>query len=85
MIITAELSLYPLHETYGKEILQFIEKFQTVSGIAVEINAMSTLITGDYDKIMELLKKEIKPVFKAMKSVMIIKISNGCLVNEHPE
>jgi len=85
MIVMAELSLYPLHEGYGAEILQFIEKIQSVSGISVETNAMSTLITGEYDEIMRLLNKEIKAVFSALKAVIILKISNGCLVNEQYE
>ena len=82
MIVTVELSLYPLHEGYGAEILHFIEKIQSLSAISVETNAMSTLITGDYDTIMQLLQEEIRPVFQASKAAFIIKISNGCLVDE---
>jgi uncharacterized protein YqgV (UPF0045/DUF77 family) len=82
MIIIAELSLYPLREKYGEEILRFVEKIRSATGISVETNAMSTLITGEYDDLMNLLQKEIKPVFNALKAVIVIKISNSCLIDE---
>lgn len=82
MIITVEMSLYPLQEAYGEKILQFLEKIQSVSGMKIQTNSMSTLITGDYDGVMQMLQKEIKPVFHDQKAVFIIKISNGCLVDE---
>ncbi len=81
-MVIAEISLYPLHELYGAEVLRFIEKIQSDPGISLEVNAMSSLITGEYDDIMRLLHEEFKPVFNALKAVVIIKISNGCLINE---
>lgn len=82
MIVTVEISLYPLQETYGEKIMHFLEKIQSVSGINVQTNSMSTIITGDYDIIMQMLQDEIRPVFHDLKAVLIIKISNGCLVDE---
>ena len=80
MIITAELSLYPLKVNYEEEILGFLEKIKAIEGVTVEINAMSTLITGDYDAIMRLLMTEMKLFLKEHKAVFILKVSNGCLV-----
>ena len=81
MNITAELSLYPLQVNYDEEILGFLEKIQAIEGIAVEINAMSTLITGNYDAIMSLLTTEMNLFLKDHKAVFILKVSNGCLVD----
>lgn len=85
MIIKAEISLYPLREEYGKEIIQYIDQIQTHPGLSVETNSMSTLISGEYDEIMSLFNEEIRRVFTALKAVIILKISNGCLVNKYPE
>lgn len=82
MIVTVEMSLYPLQEGYREEIMNFLEQIQSIPGIGVETNSMSTLISGDYDAIMQLLHEKIRPVFNDMKAVFIIKISNGCLVDE---
>jgi len=82
MIVTVEMSLYPLQEAYGEKIMHFLEKIQSVTGINMQTNSMSTLITGDYDTIMQMLQEEIRSVFHDQKAVFIIKISNGCLVDE---
>ncbi len=82
MTISAEISLYPLRETHDADVLQFIEKIQSHPGITVETNAMSTLMTGDYDEIMNLIHEEVRHIFTRQKAVLIVKISNGCLVNE---
>ena len=42
---------------------------------------MSTLITGNYDAIMSLLTTEMKLFLKEHKAVFILKVSNGCLVD----
>jgi uncharacterized protein YqgV (UPF0045/DUF77 family) len=85
MKISAEISLYPLQKTYDQQILKFIEKITANKDITTETSAMSTLLTGDYDEIMTLISDELKGVFKYRKAVCILKISNGCIVDEQSE
>ena len=82
MNITAEISLYPFSESYDTEILEFLEKISSGKGIAVETTAMSTLLTGNYETIMNLVRDELKFFFRNHKAVCMMKISNGCLVDE---
>ena len=82
MNITAEISLYPLQEQYGDKILEFLEKIQSDNRISIETNAMSTLFTGEYDIIMNILTLELKQFFEDYKAVCIVKISNGCIIDE---
>lgn len=82
MIITLEISLYPLNGQYDKEIMDFIDAMQQHPDIRVEVGTMSTLLTGAYDPLMEVVSKELKQFFTNHTAVSIIKISNGCLVNE---
>jgi uncharacterized protein YqgV (UPF0045/DUF77 family) len=82
MNISAEISLYPLQEQYGEKILEFLEKIQADNRISIETNAMSTLLTGDYDTIMEILTQQLRQFFEDHKAVFIVKISNGCIIDE---
>ncbi len=80
MQITAEISLYPLQDEYGKEILEFLEEFNKAESIEISTNAMSTLLTGEYDAVMHLITEKLKPVFDSHKAVFLLKLSNGCRV-----
>jgi uncharacterized protein YqgV (UPF0045/DUF77 family) len=82
MNITAEVSLYPLEENYGEKIMEFLHGLHTNHGISVETSAMSTLLTGDYETIMKMLNEGMQNFFENHKAVCILKISNGCMVNE---
>ncbi|MEM1144004.1 MAG: YkoF family thiamine/hydroxymethylpyrimidine-binding protein [Pseudomonadota bacterium] len=47
MIVTAELSLYPLADDYLRTIKAFIENLNEQAGLTVVTNAMSTQIRGE--------------------------------------
>ena len=80
MKTTIEISKYPLNENYEPPILNFIERLNTHENIEVKTNATATHLVGDYDKIMELLQKEIKHSFETYgKAIFVIKILNGAL------
>ena len=75
MKITVELSLYPLKKKYKKPIKKFIRSLKEKKKIGIYTTAMSTYITGDYNKVMKLLQKELKHVFtKNQHVVTVIKI-----------
>lgn len=52
MTLTAELSLYPLQESYITVIQSFIDDLHTRDGLNIVTNAMSTQIRGDHDQVM---------------------------------
>lgn len=60
MEISVEISMYPLTEDYLGYIKDFIERLENIQGISVVGNTISTQIFGDYDRVMDILKKEIK-------------------------
>ncbi|MEM6300830.1 MAG: YkoF family thiamine/hydroxymethylpyrimidine-binding protein [Pseudomonadota bacterium] len=61
MIITAELSLYPLQSDYIEVIQAFIQKLNERDGLSVHTNAMSTQILGEaqtvFAAVQELLEQ----------------------------
>ena len=80
MTITVEISYYPLADNYTGIIDRFIDDI-SVEGIAVEVGKMSTLLTGKYDKIMNVLNRSMKTVMADFPSVFTLKISNSCPVD----
>lgn len=77
MILSIEISMYPLSKSYGPPILDFIERMKAYDQLQVRSNTMSTQILGDYDLLMDLLKKEIKTSFETdITSVMVMKLVN---------
>ena len=78
MFITAEISLYPLCDNYGKYINEFLHCLRRHEDIEVQTTIMSTTLSGSYENIMDVLYKEIKPVFEKHNAVFTIKIANAC-------
>jgi uncharacterized protein YqgV (UPF0045/DUF77 family) len=56
MQLTAELSLYPLSENYIQIVLAFIETLEQSGGLTIRRNAMSTQISGDATKVMQVIQ-----------------------------
>lgn len=78
MNIMVDISLYPFQKDYDKEILDFIESLKKDNELFIQTNAMSTQISGDYDKVFNVLQHTIKNQFEKGKSLFVIKITNGC-------
>jgi uncharacterized protein YqgV (UPF0045/DUF77 family) len=60
MTLTAELSLYPLHEDYIPVISALIQDLNTYEGLTVVTNAMSTQIQGDHDVVMMAVSETLR-------------------------
>lgn len=74
MKISVELTLTPLQDEYEPAIINFIRKLRA-SGLRVIENPLSTLVYGDYDRVMELLNEEIKTAFEEIdRGLVYIKI-----------
>ncbi len=71
---SVDISLYPLKEDYIPAIAEFIDRISQYPQISVTRNDLSTQLFGDYDKIMDILKKEIRYSWETWgKGVFVIK------------
>jgi len=80
MTISLEISLYPFANEYSEAVNIFIKNLYSQANIKIETNSMSTIITGDYQIVMNLITNEFKDFFENNKAVFVMKLSNGCLL-----
>tara|TARA_B100000674_G_scaffold121344_1_gene92727 strand:- start:369 stop:632 length:264 start_codon:yes stop_codon:yes gene_type:complete len=84
MNVSIEMTLMPLNDNYKDVIKDFILSIRN-SEFKVLENPLSTQIYGDYDKLIDLLKVEIKDVFSKNEGIMVnLKIVNGDRSNYQP-
>ena len=77
MNASIEISMYPLKSDYEAPILDFITRLNQYSGLSVRTNQMSTQVFGEYELLMDAVKKEIAGSFLADDtSVFVLKILN---------
>lgn len=55
MIMTVEISMYPLQQDYKPLILAFIAKLNSYPGLRINTTATATTIIGDYVQVMRTL------------------------------
>jgi len=77
MKVTCEISLYPFHKKYKETIINFVQRLKTYKKIVIETNGMSTQLFGDYELIMDILKKEFRSTFENDKAVFVFKMAKG--------
>lgn len=78
MEISVEISYYPLDNQYDKMVTEFLEALSEYKKCEIKIGLMSTLIIGDYDNIMDMLKITLKPFLENYPSVFKISIASAC-------
>ncbi len=83
MKITAEISYYALMERYQEPVRNFINEIRRNPKIKLEPGTMSSMLTGDFEEVMDLLKQQIKPFMEKYPSVFSLKISNACRSSEN--
>jgi len=75
MKVAVEISMYPLTNDYEKPILAFIDRLSAYDGLEVKVTDLSTQVHGDYDVLMDCMKKEMKRSFEEGGStVMVYKV-----------
>ncbi len=60
MMLTAEISLYPNHENFIPPIKRFIDRLNTYEDITVQTFPTATIVMGEHDRVMDILKVEMK-------------------------
>ena len=61
MQVSVDLSLYPLTPDYEEPIIAFIKRLRDQEGIEVATNQLATQLTGDYERVMEVLTEAMRP------------------------
>ena len=78
MQVSIDVSLYPLNEKFIPLINEFINDLKKYNNIEIRTNSISTLLFGEFDDLMSILKIEIEKTFKKeINSVLNMKIVNG--------
>jgi len=72
MIITAEISLYPLQEDYKEQVIQFIKSMNAHDRLIVRTTAMSTYVAGQYEDVMHMLTVELKQLFLTLPNCSLV-------------
>lgn len=60
MEVSVDISLYTLTDKYRDYVQSFIDRLNNTAGLTIVENTISTQVFGDYDLVMDTLKKEIK-------------------------
>lgn len=82
MIATVEISMYALTDGYAEKVIDFIQRIKQHPGIKVEVNGLSTQLFGEYDHLMDVLKKEIRSDFENGKAVFLMKLAGSELTKD---
>jgi uncharacterized protein YqgV (UPF0045/DUF77 family) len=72
------MSFYPLTGEFIPPILDFIERLKAQPGLQVATNSMSTQVSGDYDRVFEALKAELRRSLEGPhRAVLVMKVLGG--------
>ena len=79
MEIGVEISLYPLAEQFVPEIHDFIARLAAAGDLKVVSGSMSTQVFGEYDRVFETLRRELRATFDSRaeqggKAVFVLKL-----------
>jgi uncharacterized protein YqgV (UPF0045/DUF77 family) len=78
MIITVEVSMYPLQENYKDPITAFIERLHTYAGLRINTTATATTVTGEYQTVMRMFSEMLEWSYNTYgKAVYVTKFIPG--------
>lgn len=78
MHVAVEMSLYPLTGEFIPPILDFIERLKAQPGLQVVTNSMSTQVSGEYGRVFDALKSEIRASLAGPhRVVLVMKVLGG--------
>ncbi|WP_291727789.1 thiamine-binding protein [Bernardetia sp.] len=73
MIVSVEISVYPLVEDYKPAVKSFIKIISQNSNLKILVNGISTHIFGELSEVMPSLEKAIESCFEAQKASVVVK------------
>lgn len=85
MRITAEISLYPLHDKHIPAVQSFVRAIREVPGLDLTVNQMSTQLTGELRDVSRAIEKALEHSFHAGRpQVLVAKYLNADLPLHEP-
>ena len=78
MEITLEISYYPLQNEYDKLVSEFIEDLLKYRNIQINTGIMSSLVTGEYNDVMDALRDSMLPFLEKYPSVFRLSVASAC-------
>ena len=80
MRITAEMSLYPLHENFVADIRDFIDELNAQPGLEIVTNQLSTQVRGEFADVTGAINHCLKRTMTAgAHLVLVVKYLNADL------
>jgi uncharacterized protein YqgV (UPF0045/DUF77 family) len=80
MVISAQISIYPLRQMRLTPAVQAVNQALADAGLQPEVGSMSTLVTGEADLVFGALRQAIIQVASTGHVVMTTTLSNACPV-----
>jgi len=78
MHVAVEMSLYPLTAQFIPPILDFIGRLRKHPGVDVVTNSMSTQVSGDYERVFDALRAEVRAsLSEPHRAVLVMKVLGG--------
>jgi uncharacterized protein YqgV (UPF0045/DUF77 family) len=80
MVLSAQISLYPLRQERLSPAIEQLGKRLAVAGLQRVVGPMSTLVTGEADALFAALRDVFLQAAAAGHVVMTVTVSNACPV-----
>lgn len=86
MLLSAELSLYPLDADVETAVLAFIDDLKTKGTVSVVTNSMSTQISGEWEAVFDAVQSALKVSYEgAGRQVLVAKFIPNHRMEIEPE
>lgn len=83
MILTAELSLYPLSEAYEQLVIDYIRALRENPKLRVKTGAMSTLVNGEAEEVFDVIRAATLTFMEGKtKAILVAKFLNSDAFND---
>ncbi len=77
MIVSIDISYYPLTADYEPPIIDFIHRLRAVPGLEVATNELTTQVRGEYPTVMNGLRDAMEPSLRdGPTASFVVKILN---------
>jgi uncharacterized protein YqgV (UPF0045/DUF77 family) len=80
MVIAAQVALYPLRQERLTPAIEAFDRALTGAGLAVTVGPMSTVVTGEADRVFDGLGAAFLRAAATGHVVMTVTVSNACPV-----
>lgn len=83
MILTAELSLYPLSEAYEQLVIDYIRALRENPKLKVKTGGMSTLVNGEAEAVFDTIRAATLTFMEGgTKAILVAKFLNSNAFND---